>query len=181
VRTHLSILRTRRLDLTPASDETLQLLIAGEYGRASRTVGAVIAHGWRHEAEAVAGLAWHLRALRSDPSALLWRVRLTVLRAERRVIGSINLKGPPDGSGVIEIGWGISSAYRKRGIATEATRALIERALTQPNVRRVIATIPIDNGASQAVAARVGMVLTQETRRELPVWELRNEIAADDW
>jgi len=169
----MSILRTQRLDLLPASAQTLELLIAGEYSRAGQDLGVVIPDGWPHEPEPLAGLPWHLRALRDDPSALLWRVRLLVLRAECRVIGSINLKGPPDEDGTIEIGWGVTAEYRKRGIATEGTRAVIEWGMMQPGVRRVIATIPNDNRASQRLAERLGMSATQETRRGLPVWALR--------
>jgi [ribosomal protein S5]-alanine N-acetyltransferase len=150
----ISILRTHRLDLIPASPETLELLVAGDYGRAGERLGVVIREGWPHDPEAVAGLAWHLRALRADPAVLLWRVRLLVLRAERRVIGSVNLKGPPDATGTIEIGWGLEEPYRKQGLATEGTQAVIEWAMTQEGVQRVIATIPPDNHGSLALRDR---------------------------
>src|SRR5215510_3855209 len=117
----MSILRTQRLDLIPAPPEALELLIAGDYQRAGRLLGVMIPDGWPHEQEAIAGLPWHLRALRDDPAAVVWRVRLVVLRTEGCVIGSINLKGPPDATGTVEIGWGVSEAYRRQGIASEAT------------------------------------------------------------
>jgi RimJ/RimL family protein N-acetyltransferase len=169
----MCILRTQRLDLLPASPETLELLIAGEYRRAGDRLGVLIPDGWPNEQEAVDGLAWHVRALREDLAARLWHVRLIVLRAEGRVIGSINLKGAPDYDGTIEIGWGVTAEYRRQGIASEATGAVIEWAMTDPRVQRVVATIPRGNEASQGVARRVGMSATQERRRGLPVWELR--------
>ena len=108
----MTTLRTERLDLIPASAETLALLVAEEFGRAGQTLGVVIPDGWPHEPEAIAGLAWHLRAVQHDSSAYIWRVRLLVLRAERRVIGSINLKGPPEADGTRTVSSGRISASR---------------------------------------------------------------------
>jgi RimJ/RimL family protein N-acetyltransferase len=98
-----------------------------------------------------------------------------VWRAENRVIGSINLKGRPDADGTVEIGWGVTAAYRRQGVAAEATQAVIAWAMGQPPVRRVVATIPPDNAASQRVALRIGMTPIEEVRRGLPLWELRND------
>jgi [ribosomal protein S5]-alanine N-acetyltransferase len=111
--------------------------------------------------------------MEEDASERLWRIRLIVLRSNRTLIGSINLKGPPQRkSGIVEIGWGVTFEYRRQGIAMEATKAVTEWVLSQPGVRRMIATIPDDNPASQSVAKRLGMQRTQEFHRSLPVWEL---------
>ena len=81
--------------------------------------------------------------------------------------------GPRHAEGTVEIGWGVSAEYRKQGLATEGTRAVIEWAMAHASVRRVIATIPAENRASQRVAEQLGMSTTQEVRRGLPVWEMR--------
>lgn len=158
----------------PAPAGVLELLVADEQERAGRALGVDVPAGWPPEPEAREGLPWHARALRDDPSQLPWRVRLLVLRSENRVVGAVNLKGPPDASGTVEIGWGVAADYRRRGLAVEAVRAVIGWVLQQARVRRVIATIPPGNAASRAVAIRVGMAQTQETKRGLPVWELRD-------
>jgi ribosomal-protein-alanine N-acetyltransferase len=101
-----------------------------------------------------------------------WRIRLIRLRENRMVIGSVNLKGLPRENGDVEIGWGVSPEYQKRGIATEAARAVIEWAFSQEGVKRVTATIPEDNVASIRVAEHLGMNPTGEKRRGLPVWAL---------
>jgi RimJ/RimL family protein N-acetyltransferase len=176
----MRILRTARLDLVPATLESLELVIAGEYRRAGHQLGVTIPEGWPHEREPIEGLPWHLRALHEDPASIEWRIRLVVLRLQMLVIGSINLKGPPDSDGMVEIGWGVTAEHRNRGIAMEATQAVIEWVLEHDGVRRVIATIPRDNHASQRVAGRLGMALTQEVRRGLPVWELRHGRALGD-
>jgi ribosomal-protein-alanine N-acetyltransferase len=169
----MALIRTQRLDLIPAPIKFIEALIADEYERAGRLLQVVVQAGWPDDAEARAGLSFHLRAIRSDAGEALWRIRLIVLRANDTIIGSINLKGLPDETGTVEIGWGVSPQYRRRGIATEATATVIDWVRSQPKARRIIATIPTENVASQQVAARLGMQQTAETRHQLPVWELK--------
>lgn len=76
----------------------------------------------------------------------------------------------PDKDGTVEIGWGISEEYRRRGIATKAAEAVMQWAISQPGVKRVIATIPTDNKVSERVARRLGMRQSGEMKRGLPVW-----------
>ena len=162
-------------DLIPASAEFLKLLVGKEYVRAGELLGVIVPKGWPDDEEAIAGLSWHLKAIRRNPDEALWRVRLIVWRSNRTVIGSINLKGLPDESGTVEIGWGLSEPFRRRGIATEAARAVIKWSFGQSGVKRVIATVPGDNRASERVAERVGMYRTGELKRGLPVWAIKRE------
>lgn len=168
----MSIIRTGRLNLIPAQTEFIELLVANEYGRAGDLLNLIVPDGWPDDDDARAGLSYHLKAIQRDSTELLWRIRLIVLRSNRTVIGSINLKGPPDESGMVEIGWGVSPEYRRQGIAVEASEAVIKWVCSQPKVRRIIATIPADNRASIRVAERLGMHAVEEFRRNLPVWEL---------
>jgi ribosomal-protein-alanine N-acetyltransferase len=163
-------LLTARLLLLPAPPDHLRALIAGDYPKASRLAGAEIPVGWPFDPEAAEGLRWHVSALEQDPTELLWRVRFIVDAATNGLIGSINLKGPPTEHGDVEIGWGVIPASRGRGFATEAAGAVIEWAFRAQQVRRVTATVPEENQASQKVARRLGMVPTGETKRGLPLW-----------
>jgi RimJ/RimL family protein N-acetyltransferase len=43
------------------------------------------------------------------------------------LIGTVSYKGPPK-NGVVEIGYTVVPSWRRRGLATEASRALIEAA-----------------------------------------------------
>jgi ribosomal-protein-alanine N-acetyltransferase len=169
----MDLLQTQRLDLLPATIDFLKLLIAQEYHLAGKLLGVTVPEGWPYEEAPRAGLPIHLEAMQEDSSELLWRIRLVVLRATRTVIGSINLKGPPEKKGgIVEIGWGVSLEYRRQGIAMQAAQAVVDWVLSQSEVRRVIATIPDDNLPSKKLAKRLGMQCTQEIRRDLPVWEL---------
>lgn len=125
-------------------------------------------HGLRTEAQQ--GLTWHLRHLRADAAQQAWRIRVMVERQSEEVVRSINLKGPPDTHGDVEIGWGVNEDRRRRGYAFEATTAVFKWATRQPGVRLFSATIPEDNVLSQELATKPGMARTSETRRGLPVW-----------
>jgi ribosomal-protein-alanine N-acetyltransferase len=83
--------------------------------------------------------------------------RLIVHTTDRTIIGETGFHGPPDGSGTVEVGYSIIPAYRGQGFASEATRALIDRALFRPGIRRIVATCLDDNLASLKVLEKLGM------------------------
>jgi [ribosomal protein S5]-alanine N-acetyltransferase len=163
-------LTTRRLTLREASLAFLRAYVAGDREAAARLAGAVLPDDWPGTREAHEGLTWHLAAVEKDPRELPWRVRLVIL--DGVIVGSINLKGPPDEHGDVEIGWGLIPTVQRRGLATEAAQAVIEWAFRDRAVRRVIATIAPDHERSQQVALRLGMLPVAEIRRDLPVWAL---------
>lgn len=145
-------------------------MVAGDTGVAGRSADVVFPTGWPEDRDARDGLPWHLGHLERDVTHCAWRVRVVVDRASSLVIGSVNLKGPPDDRGDVEIGWGIEQSVRGRGYAAEAAAAVARWASTQAGFRSLSATIPDENVPSQRVASRLGMVRTDETRRELPLW-----------
>jgi RimJ/RimL family protein N-acetyltransferase len=105
-----------------------------------------------------------LDQLRKDPTYRPWAPRLIVLRDDPRVIvGNIGFHGPPGTNATrnptaVEIGYGILEQHRRRGYATEAVGALVEWALEQSNVDRVILSIAPTNEPSLAIARRFGFV-----------------------
>ncbi|MBZ0303706.1 MAG: GNAT family N-acetyltransferase [Anaerolineae bacterium] len=64
-------------------------------------------------------------------------------------------------SSTAEVGlyWACDPAYRQRGIATEAARALIDYAFDHLHIKRIIATTEYDNLASQGVMRKLGMTI----------------------
>ncbi len=74
----------------------------------------------------------------------------------RALVGSGGYLGPPDPSGVVEIGYSVLPEWQRRGYASEIVRALVTRAFTQPGVRKVIAHTTLANAGSVAVLARCG-------------------------
>jgi RimJ/RimL family protein N-acetyltransferase len=71
----------------------------------------------------------------------------------------LEMKGPE-----IEIGWDLAPHAWGRGLATEAARAVLARAFSEPSwgLDEVIAVVDPDNTASQRVAERAGMKLVGE-------------------
>ena len=59
-------------------------------------------------------------------------------------------------TGLTEIGWHLHPRHQGRGLATEAASAVLAAA-AQAGIGQVLALTDLDNAASQAVAARLGM------------------------
>ena len=85
---------------------------------------------------------------------------------------------PPGPDGRVEVGYHVEPAYRLRGVATEAIRALFDWA-GERGVRRFRAAIAPDNVASLAVAAGLGFCRTASQWDDLGGEELVFEL--DDW
>lgn len=165
-------IETERLRLVVLFAEEVRALVDPDTDRAGRLAGVRFPPGWPEEPEPREGLAWHVRHLEADPAQTLWRIRIIVERSSESVVGSVNLKGPPDETGDVEIGWGLVESCRGRGYAFEASSALLRWLFSQPGVRSVSATVPADNLASRRLAARLGLAVTSDRRRNLPVWRL---------
>src|SRR5262245_43477126 len=145
-------IETERLELVVLLPAEVEALIARNVERAGIRTGITFFPGWPSDREPRDGLAWHLRALIADERQLPWRIRVIVERSSRKVIGSINLKGPPTSEGDVEIGWGLDEPFRGRGYAFEAAAAVFDWATREPGVRSVSATVPEDNERSARLA-----------------------------
>ena len=163
-------LESDRLNLVALLPADIEALIARDIERARTLTGVSFPQGWPNDHEARDGLPWHLRALQADQRQASWRIRVIVERSSKSVIGSINLKGPPNADGDVEIGWGLVESCRNRGYALEAAATVLAWVVRQPGVSSVSATVPDDNLRSQRLATKLGLVRTGETRRDLPLW-----------
>lgn len=150
-----SSLPTRRLVLIPCSVQMAQAALRDRGGLESR-LGARVPQEWPRPdlREFLPLYAWQLQA---DPAQLGWGIWLMIHAAERTVIGDAGFKGKPGGEETVEIGYSVLPAYRGQGFATEAARALVEWALAQQGVRRIIAECSPDNAASIRVLEKLGM------------------------
>jgi [ribosomal protein S5]-alanine N-acetyltransferase len=88
-------------------------------------------------------------------------VWVMIERETNDVVGDVGFMGPP-ADGIVELGFSVISDRRRRGYATEAARAMVEWALREPAVRRVVAQCDTDNPASIRVLERAGFVRTGE-------------------
>lgn len=162
-------IETERLLLVVLLAEEIEALIAGNRERAEHLIGFRFPPD---DPNRGVDLSWHLRALREDQNQRPWRIRVIVERSSGAVVGSINLKGPPNAEGDVEIGWGLNDDVSGKGYATEASAAAIDWVKKQPGVTTISATIPDDNHASKRLAGRLGFARTNDTRRNLPLWRI---------
>jgi len=99
-----------------------------------------------------------------------WGIWLMVGLSEGSLVGDIGFKGPPDDFQTVEIGYSVLPAFRGRGYATEAARALIDWGFAQPGVQRIVANCLADNAASIRVLEKAGMRQTGRDPEGL-TWE----------
>jgi len=85
---------------------------------------------------------WHYYVVESEPVPTL--------------AGIVGYKGPPDADGTVEVGYAILPERQGRGIASEAMRALVERAFGHRHVKRVIAQRLPESADSSDVLEKLG-------------------------
>jgi RimJ/RimL family protein N-acetyltransferase len=164
------LLRTPRLLLVPLADRHLDLEVELDSdpevmryldGR-SRTPDEVVESHARRMAHGrqVAGLGY-------------WIVFRPRTERPGNFVGLMMLPpahGPdqPDDPSVADLGYRILRRYWRQGIATEASRALLQHAFATVGIRRVIAQTMAVNEASRGVMTAVGM---SYVRTYFPDWE----------
>jgi RimJ/RimL family protein N-acetyltransferase len=74
------------------------------------------------------------------------------------LVGNGGFRGPPDNSGIVEIGYSTLEPFQGRGFATEAVGALVRHVLAHTAVTQVIAEYDASNFASVRVLLKNGFV-----------------------
>jgi RimJ/RimL family protein N-acetyltransferase len=101
---------------------------------------------------------WQMRSeqVEEDPASAAWVTGVIWDERHQAAVGRAGYHGPPDPSGMVEIGYAVDPAYRRRGYARAALEALLQRAAREPLVRTVRVTISPDNVASYGLASQYG-------------------------
>jgi RimJ/RimL family protein N-acetyltransferase len=99
-----------------------------------------------------------LRQVELDPDSAAWVTGVIWDEELRLAVGRAGFHGPPDLPGMVEIGYAVDPAFRRRGYARAALEALLRRAAAEPQVRMVRVTISPDNVASLQLASQYGFV-----------------------
>ncbi|MCT4781522.1 MULTISPECIES: GNAT family N-acetyltransferase [Exiguobacterium] len=131
------MLKTSRLRLIPFTDELTALVEAQHYDN-----GPELDH--------------HLTRLAENPTLLHWGSWLVIHQADGNIIGDIGFKGLPSANRTVEIGYGLLDCYQNKGYATESVRALVDWALSRPDVATVSAKTTATNSASIRVLENIG-------------------------
>jgi RimJ/RimL family protein N-acetyltransferase len=107
--------------------------------------------------------AWMLEQRHWPRSSVTLAIELS---AEGRLVGAIRLEERDAVHRAADFGYTITRAYWNRGIATEASRAVLDTAFRALGLHRVWATCDTRNGASRRVLEKLGMRREGEMRRD---------------
>ncbi|MBL8133310.1 MAG: GNAT family N-acetyltransferase [Anaerolineae bacterium] len=146
---------TERLTLVACPPQMAEASGAGRRQLES-IAGARIDAEWLEE-DGRGLLSYYAYQLREDSTAVGWGMWLMILNTSRLVIGSAGFKGKPDRRGSVEIGYGISPEFRRKGYTCEAVRGLLDWVFHQPSVMCVTAECLPENHGSKRILEKVGM------------------------
>ena len=127
------MIQTPNLQLLPIERIHVEALLRSKNELAA-LLQVAVPNGWPHFPE-----AFSLSANESHAYTLLeadWGGYFFLHRKDRVLVGHGSFKGPPDGSGTVEIGYEIASEYWNRGLATEAAQGMIEYAFSHRGCER---------------------------------------------
>ena len=121
------MLETPRLRVVPATPALIGAELEGQEQLAA-ALGAELPVDWppeHHDAETLR--FWREQVC--QPGAEGWWLYYVLFTEVVRpiLVGTVSYKGPPQ-DGVVEIGYSVVASYQRRGLAMEASRALIEAA-----------------------------------------------------
>jgi RimJ/RimL family protein N-acetyltransferase len=140
-----------RVTLIPVPKAFSVAVVAGVgLAEAIDALGLTAVPGWPHAdtADALRPLAEH-----DGPDPAHGTFLITV---DGELVGECGWLGGPDDTGDAEIGYGLASSARGRGLGTEAVGVLATWVEQQPGVRRVTADALVGNAASRRVLERLG-------------------------
>lgn len=98
------------------------------------------------------------RKVEKNPASAAWVTGVIWDEQQQLAVGRAGYHGPPDAAGMVEIGYAVDPAHRRRGYARAALKALLQRATDEPQVRTVRVTISPDNLASYELASQYGFI-----------------------
>lgn len=148
---------TKRLELRPITVAIVEAVLEGQREAVEAIVGASLPVAWPGRALVERAFWASLDSVRANPEVRLWGDRVMIVReGPPRVVGSVVFHGAPDDEGHVEVAYGVEEESQGQGFATEAVRASVEWALSDPRVRVIRATTPPWHQKSRRVLEKCG-------------------------
>ena len=124
---------------------------------------------------------WEMRSRQvgESPASAAWVTGVIWDEDRDLAVGRAGYHGPPDAAGMVEVGYAVDPAHRRRGYARAALEVLLQRANDEPQVRTVRVTISPDNGASYELASQYGFVEVGQQWDDEDGLEIVYEVLAD--
>lgn len=178
------VLRTPRLELRVATTEQLRASI-GPSDALAAALDCRVPSDWPPLHWEAGPVDWVLGKLAEQPDEVFWRAWFVLWtpgderanegkareaggarrgRPAPSLVGTVGFKGPPgqpdsDTDSVVEIGYSVVNSFHRRGIASEAVAAILERAGADPRVRTFRAHTLAGDPASAGVLLKNGFQL----------------------
>jgi ribosomal-protein-alanine N-acetyltransferase len=146
--------RVRIIHLAPAA---LVALAAGDLEAASAS-SPVPLTPWLVSEEAIGTWRYRATQVAGTPADLDWVTGLIWDEERAVVVGKAGFHGAPDADGMVEVGYAVDPAERRRGYARAALLAMLDRARAEPSVRTFRATVSPSNIASLGLIAQLPFV-----------------------
>lgn len=135
------------------SAEAIAALAAGDLAAAD-ALSPVTLTPWLVSPEAIG--TWRYRATQvvDAPQDLPWVTGVLVDDDTGAAVGKAGFHGAPDADGMVELGYAVDPAHRRRGYARAALQLALDRARADPAVRVLRLTVSPDNEASLGLVAQ---------------------------
>jgi len=169
---------TPRVEIVQLDPAALRGLADGDQAAAERTSPVPLSP---YLAGPECRRVWEIRAEQvvEDPASAAWITGIVWDPERGLAVGRAGYHGPPDGDGMVEVGYSIDPQFRRQGYARAALRALLARAAAEPDVRTLRATISPDNIASRDLVLAHGLVEVGEQEDDEDGLELIYELPVD--
>jgi len=153
-------IETRRLALDLLPPAALHAIAEGRLAEASRLTGCDLA-GFPDTERNIAAIRF--KDLAADPAYLPWSLRLMRLKPELCFVGYFNFHTRPDpvylrdlAPGAVEFGYFVVPDFRRRGLAEETARGMMDWAAGAHGIDRFVISVSPDNAPSVAMARKLG-------------------------
>lgn len=150
------MVKTKRLNIYPLTDEEMELMIENEMDSEMKQAYKEMLDGCKQNPN---NRIWHA----------VWNIVLN--NGTHDSVGDLSFKGlNPDG--MVDIGYGIHKEYEGQGYMTEAVIAMVRWANEQEGVTRIEAETDVNNKSSMRVLQKAGFVANGKIGEEGPrfVW-----------
>jgi len=158
-------IRTRRLDLVPATGEILSADLS-DHKRLSRLLEAKVPAAWppaemNHE---VLSEFYRMETEKTDPLFACWYWVLDEPGANRVLVGSGGTGSAISNPETVLIGYSVLDKFQNRGYATEAVQGMIPATFSHSRISRIMATTFPELKASIRVLEKTGFICTGPTQ-----------------
>lgn len=163
---------TERLYLLPFTMKIAKEVMDGQFTSLAE-LGLKLGKGWPDEdlMECLPRIIGNLELVEEPSGFESWMV---IDKENKTLIGDAGFKGQPNEEGVVDLGYSIVGAERRKGYAAEAATGLIEWAFKQPEVKVITARCAHVNEASTKTLTALGFY-QKFIKEEIVHWFLLRE------